>query len=290
MKRITLPLLILFLLPVVPVFAVDDEREPDDTATSSSSRRSTYSSSSSSRGAQSWAYEKPKVYGLSDQARDFLRNPTGLTLVLGFGHYSWYNIGEEHAKYTGTEDIRELFPENAESMWGFRVGFELGKSFVNLRFSPYIGSGALYIEAETGIHLIDPLEMRKSPIFALSTLYFFGTMLSFEDPVIDVSKSNQYSEDDLSHYNNGSGFTSTGIAWSLQLGFRIGPVSVSGGFLASASVVLPDHPLAGLGWLGPNFDVMVIPDSMSVYFEMRPDRGKRHLVASSWEIGTRFYW
>jgi len=211
-------------------------------------------------------------------------------LVLGFGYYSWADLNADTVEYSGSEDIRKLFPKNAENMWGFRFGFELGKSFVNLRVAPYIGADALYIEAETGVHMIDPTPARDEIFFARSTFYFWGSMLSFSRPVISAAQASQFSGDDIEHYNGGHGFTATGIATAFQIGLRIGPFSIMGGFMASASVVLPDHPLAALGWLGPNIQFDAIPGSMSIFFEMRPERGIRQLTAASWEIGTRLYW
>ena len=217
-------------------------------------------------------------------------NPEGLTLVLGFGMYSWADLNADTLSYSGTDDIRKLFAQHADNMLGFRFGFELGKSFVNLRVAPYIGADALYIEAETGLHLLDPRTMKSEVLFAQSTFYFWGSMLSFSRPVITAAQASQFSADDIEHYNGGNGFTATGIAVAFQIGLRIGPFSIMGGFLASASVVLPDHPLAALGWLGPNIQFDVLPGSMSIFFEMRPERGIRQLTAASWEIGTRFYW
>lgn len=292
MKRLTLLALLCMLLPLSSLVA-DDEREPDESsASSSSSRRSTrtYSSSSSRSRQSSYTTAAPKTYGLSDQARDFLRNPEGLTLVLGFGMYSWADLNADTLSYSGTDDIRKLFAQHADNMLGFRFGFELGKSFVNLRVAPYIGADALYIEAETGLHLLDPRAMKSEVLFAQSTFYFWGSMLSFSRPVITAAQASQFSADDIEHYNGGNGFTATGIAVAFQIGLRIGPFSIMGGFLASASVVLPDHPLAALGWLGPNIQFDVLPGSMSIFFEMRPERGIRQLTAASWEIGTRFYW
>lgn len=289
MKRIALLSACIFLASLT-ILSADDEREPDEIfSSSSSSQQASRTRASESRRGSSSAASK-KVYGLSDQAMDFLRNPKGLTLVLGFGYYTWYNFGDDARPYTASDDIRKLFPQNAEDMLGFRFGIELGKSFVNLRVAPYLGDDALYIEAETGMHLFDPLMSKRESIFVQSTLYFWGSMLSFSQPVISAAQASQFSADDIEHYNGGHGFTATGIAFSLQLGFRIGPVSVMGGFMASASVVLPDHPLAALGWLGPNVQVDVIPGSMSLFFEMRPERGIRQLTAASWEVGTRLYW
>ncbi len=291
MKRTAL-LASLILLSCLTLVHADDEREPDDDGGSStSSRRSNwnYSTSSSSR-QYSRTSTTAKAYGLSDQARDFLRNPEGLTLVLGFGYYSWADLNADTVEYSGSEDIRKLFPKHAENMWGFRFGFELGKSFVNLRVAPYIGADALYIEAETGVHMIDPVPVRDEIFFARSTFYFWGSMLSFSRPVISAAQAEHFSGDDIEHYNGGHGFTATGIATAFQIGLRIGPFSIMGGFMASASVVLPDHPLAALGWLGPNIQFDAIPGSMSIFFEMRPERGIRQLTAASWEIGTRLYW
>ncbi len=203
--------------------------------------------------------------GVRGQIWRFMKHPQGLEIDLGFSRSSFANIFFDNPTNTdAAQSLQDL--RVADNMWGPKIGFRLGKAYLDIHFSPYWGNtNALYIEATSGVWMWGDRE-GDNPVYIKSGIFFYGSFLSFKDPVFNLFNISSYENQELSKINSGWGYVHLGLGMPVIIGVRIGNIplgdtlrlhriDINLGVYARAGVLLPTHPSLSFGVLGPNLDI-----------------------------------
>lgn len=203
----------------------------------------------------------------------FMKNPKGLEVDLGYGVMMYRNLMLETAYKDLSAIDKLLYDANIELQY-FRFGVEIGHSFVTGRISPNMpgSTNLFYMEVESGVWLYNRRELKKG-LTANSGFYFFGSVLSFSEPIIDPADVKNYNPFDVQAFNSGLGMAIVGSAIPATLDLNIANiVYVSIGAYLKLSIVLPYYVNLVYGIIGPDIKIFVVPNKLAIYFNMRPYR------------------
>ncbi len=245
---------------------VRERRHTDNESSGSRTERRTSASRVFNSGSR---YEE--IRSVREELFDFLRRPEGLSVSVGYSRMGYGNYFDW--QMTETNDIDTLLFHNAEFMNGFQLGFALGNSFINLRISPYMPGtpNLLYLEAETGVWFLGNNQIPRTGFFYKVGFIFFGSLLSFKEPLITASQINVYDSTIITRFNNGLGMTYVASTLPSAIGFNIlDIVRVEMGAYIRLGVILPVQFVLGIGIIGPNVTINFIPGKLSAYLNWRP--------------------
>lgn len=216
---------------------------------------------------QSVTWEEEK--SVEVQVKDFIKNPAGLGLKVGFSRLGYSDIWGLLSPWN-TNNFEKLLLERAGRMSAIQLGFELGHSYVNLRISTYFPgtTDILYIEAETGVWE-KTLDEYKRGLFYNIGVQFTGSLISFKTPLIDPANITNYSPTLVEQFNSGIGiaYVASGIPSTFGVNI-LDRVYITLGAYIRLGVILPYHLVMSAGILGPDLDVVIIPDKLNAYLHM----------------------
>ncbi|MBN1411958.1 MAG: hypothetical protein JW969_14010 [Spirochaetales bacterium] len=197
-----------------------------------------------------------------------ISDPEGLIITVGMGMISFETIGMllDQSVDDDVEGYSEYIRPKTTSLYGFRLGLEMGNSYVDVRLSPYMGNenDCLYIETTSGIWFFNEAE---DDFLFKAGISFYGNMLSFTQPLVNSYTSGD--SQNLLQMGGGLGIVHVGVSVNLLLGFSIGGFTISLGGFAEMGAILPYGLMLDIGVLGPNVE-FAFTDNLIIYADMKP--------------------
>jgi hypothetical protein len=222
---------------------------------------------------------QPEPGSFEEQTYTFLRNPSDLSISVGFMVFNSFFIFP--GLFEG-ETFDFVLPFNTSlssvtELLGLHIGMELGRSYVDLQISPnWGGTGEIFfLSAETGIWRKNWKD-KPNGFFAMGGSFFYGNVLAFNSPkelAIDFSDS----EIDVGiqkvfemGVNGGLGVARTGVGVTGLIGYHIHDIfRFSIGGRLKFGIAIPFLPYLDFETVGPNLDIFFIPGKFGAFVHTR---------------------